>query len=417
MYRQSIEASIEELWALAADLVRIPTENRPPAGDEMPGQERLARECREAGLTTELYELDAVPGFRESPYRWPRAFTGRKNLIARWPGSGGGRSILFSGHMDVAPAYPLPWALHEPYEPVLEEGKLYGRGSADMKGGLAAALHAVKVLKRSGFRPRGDVLFESVVDEEFAGANGTLAARLRGDRADFAIVPEPTAMHICPASYGAKLAKITVTGPSGMPYGAHGVFNPVFGLGRVILALREFEKHWNRVAPFHPLYADERLNVIIYKVLAGDARPEGQMTVPPEAWLSVIIQTRPPTTEAEIDAALDRFLADRLKDEPGLAEHPPAIVKEYRYMEPADSPADAPGVRMLSGCAAALGCKFPVRGAPYSCDLFLFHRFGIPAVLVGPRGDNYHGRDEWVDADDLVKLSSLFGRAICTWCG
>lgn len=411
------ETARDELFAFAADLVRIPTENHPPTGDEGAGQEWLARKCREAGLSTELYELDSVPGFREHPDCWPRLFAGRKNLIARWEGSGGGRSLLFSGHMDVVPAYPLPWDLHEPYEPVLEGGRLHGRGSADMKGGLAAAFHAIKVLKRSGHRPRGDVLFESVVDEEFGGANGTLAGRVRGDRADFAIVPEPTAMSICPASYGAKLVKIEVTGPSGMPYGAHGVYNPVFGLGRLIEALREFEERWNAVSPPHPLYASERLNVIIYKVQAGDARPDGQMTVPPGAWLSVIIQTRPPTTEAEIDAELERFLKKRLKDDPGLADHPPQISKEYRYMVPADTAADAPGLRMLSECASALGLDCPVRGAPYSCDLFLFHRFGIPAVLLGPRGDNYHGKDEWVDAEDLVKLSALFGRAICTWCG
>ena len=407
----------EELLSLVAALIRIPTENRPPDGGEAPGQEWLAAQCREAGFATDLYEIDAVPGFRDHPDCRPRRFSGRRNLIARWPGSGGGRSLLFSGHMDVAPAYPVPWDLHEPYEPALEDGKLYGRGSADMKGGLLAAFHAMRTLERSGFRPQGDVLFESVVDEEFAGAHGTLAARLRGDRADFAIVPEPTAMACCPASYGAKLVRITVRGPAGMPYGAHGVYNPLVGLGRVIGALHEFEEHWNVVSPPHPLYAGERLNVILYQALAGEARPDGQMTVPPEAWISAIIQTRPPTDEAAVDAELARFLTKRLADDPALAAHPPEVAPAYRYMVPADISIDVPGVRAVSQCAAALDQEIPIRGAPFSCDLFLFHRFGIPAVLLGPGGDNFHGKDEWVSAEDLVNLAALFGEMIRTWCG
>lgn len=415
--KRLVEERRDEVLSFLAELVRMPTENRPPVGDEGPGQHWLAARCRGLGLRTEVYELDEVPGFRAHPGYWPRKLRGRKNVIARWPGRGGGRSLLFSGHMDVAPAYPLPWKLHGPFDPVVEEGRLYGRGSADMKAGLAAAFFAIKLLKESGFEPRGDVLFESVCDEEYAGANGTLAGRIRGDNADFAIVPEPTGMNICPASYGAKLVKIAVSGPSGMPYGAHGVYNPVFGLGRLITVLKEFEDHWNAVSPPHPMFKDERLNVIIYKVLAGDPRPEGQMTVPPEAWLSVIIQTRPPTKEEEIDTALQNFFSERLKGGYGFDEHPPAVTKEFRYMVPADMTPDEPGVKMLTECAEELGEEMPVRGGPYSCDLFLFHQFGIPAVLLGPRGDNYHGKDEWVSIDDTLRVTELFAEAIRKWCG
>ena len=128
------------------------------------------------------------------------------------PPSGGGKSVLFSGHMDVVPPYPLPWSLHEPYDTALEGEKLFGRGTVDMKGGLLAAFLAIRFLKQSGFCPKGDILFESVVDEEYAGANGTLAGRVRGDQADFAIIPEGTGMKICPICFGAKLIKIAIHG-------------------------------------------------------------------------------------------------------------------------------------------------------------------------------------------------------------
>jgi len=285
-----------------------------------------------------------------------------------------------------------------------------------MKAGLVAAYFAIKLLKESGFQPKGDVLFESVVDEEYAGANGTLAGRIRGDNADFAIIMEPTGMTICPACFGAKLSKITITGPAGMPYHGKEIYNPVYGLARVVLALEKFEKHWNEVSGTHPMF-DEPLHVIIYKMLAGQPRPDGQMTVPPDTWLSVIIQTLPPTTVEQFDAAFKEFMDKELAVDPGLKDHPPVFENEFRYMEPADLSVDHPGIQMLTSAAEDLAVDLKVRGGPYSCDLFLFHRFDVPAVLLGPRSENCHGKDEWVNVDDLMRLIPLYAEAICRWCG
>jgi len=414
--KSRIKDSRYELVRLISDLVRLPTENKPPNGNEGIGQEWLKERCLEAGLETELYELEDVPGFKEHPDCWPREFKGRPNLIAKWNGSGGGRSLMFSGHMDVVPPYPLPWNLHEPFEPVLEGNKLYGRGAGDMKGGLVAAYLAIKLLKESGFQPRGDVLFESVVDEEYAGANGTLAGRLRGDNADFVIIPEPCGMTVRPVCFGAKLDKISVTGPAGMPYSGYQIYNPIYGLSRVIQALEKFEKHWNDISPKHPMF-EEPLNVIIYKLKAGQPQMDGQMTVPPEAWLSVIIQTMPGTTEEEIDIALKEFLDKELADSNDLKEHPPTVTKEFRYMVPGDMSADHEAIRMLVDAGKSLGREIPVKGGPYSCDLFVFHQFDVPAVLFGARSDNSHGKDEWVNVDDLVELVAIYAQAICDWCG
>lgn len=411
-----IETHRLEIIRLLSELVRIPTENRPPVGNEKPGQDWLASECRESGFTVDLYELDDVPGFTESPYCWKRNFRDRPNLIARWKGTGGGKSLLFSGHMDIVPPYPLPWNLHEPYETALQANRLYGRGSADMKAGLIAALFAMRLMKESGFQPKGDILLESVVDEEYAGANGTLAGRIRGDNADFAIVPEPTAMTICPACFGAKLARITVTGESGMPYHGHKIANPVYSISRIILALEKFESFWNKHSGTHPLF-DEPLNVIVYKLLAGEPSPDGQMTVPPDCWLSVIVQTLPMVMQDEFDAVLNEFLARELSGDPELQRNPPMIESEFRYMEPAEIPTDHPGVQSLVGVARELGVELTVRGAPFSCDLFLFHRFGVPAVLLGPRSGNCHGKDEWVNVDDILNLVRVYAEMIRRWCG
>ena len=113
----------------------------------------------------------------------------------------------------------------EPYESVVKEGRIYGRGSADMKAGLACALTALRELRESGFVPKGDILFESVVDEECAGASGTLASRMMGHNADYGIILEPTGLAICPACVGSLLFRLTVKGIAGMPYTGEEISN------------------------------------------------------------------------------------------------------------------------------------------------------------------------------------------------
>ena len=118
--------------------------------------------------------------------------------------------MLLTGHMDVVPKEPMPWTVTQPFEPLIRDGRMYGRGTADMKSGLVCAAEAVRRLKEEGFRPRGDVILESVVDEEYAGANGTVAGRLAGVNADFGIVLETTGLNVCPACVGGLVITLRV---------------------------------------------------------------------------------------------------------------------------------------------------------------------------------------------------------------
>ena len=133
-----------------------------------------------------------------------------------WKGSGNGRSIILNGHIDVVPEGNLNDWEHDPYSGVVRDGRLYGRGSTDMKGGTVSLLLAMEAIKMSGIKLKGDVIFQSVIEEESGGA-GTLAAVLRGYRADGAIIPEPSSMKIFPKQQGSIWYRITVKGKS-----AHG---------------------------------------------------------------------------------------------------------------------------------------------------------------------------------------------------
>lgn len=159
----------KEIVEWIKSLVRFPSENRFPFGNEGEAQKFIEKECINIGLETDMFSPEDIQGIKEHP-SWlkNRDYSGnRKNVIAKWKGTGNGNSLLLSGHVDVAPFEPDNWKTCRPYDPVELRGKLYGRGTMDMKGGLAAEYWAIKILKETGFKPRGDVIFESVVDEEF----------------------------------------------------------------------------------------------------------------------------------------------------------------------------------------------------------------------------------------------------------
>jgi len=209
----AVRAHADEIVSWTEALIRFPSENRSPLGAEGPAQDFVADACHGRGWEVSRFRPDVIAGIRQHP-SWlsGREYAGRENVTARWRGSGRSKSVLLSGHIDVAPYEPDNWTVCRPFEPKRKGGRLYGRGAADMKGGLAAAFWAMRILQELGFEPAGDVLFESLVDEEFAGGNGTLAARLRGHNADLAIVGEPTRMRVCPACLGAFLGDLTITG-------------------------------------------------------------------------------------------------------------------------------------------------------------------------------------------------------------
>src|SRR5581483_10394096 len=180
-----------------AELVRTPSENLPPRGGEKACQMRIGEWLRELGIEPDIYELAAVPELLGHKEYWPgRDYANRPNVNGVLQGAGGGRSLILSGHVDTVPAdSPVPWK-YPPFGASVEGGRLFGRGAWDMKAGVAMNLAVLRALRQSGIVLSGDLIFESVVDEEFGGVNGTLAARLRGYNAEAAVIGEPTSLRI-----------------------------------------------------------------------------------------------------------------------------------------------------------------------------------------------------------------------------
>src|ERR1700722_13584892 len=206
----------DRLFALIGDLVRLNSENTPPTGNEGDCQQYAASVLRAAGWEPDLYELDGVAGLHDHPlYTGGRQYGGRPNMGSLRAGRGGGRSLILSGHIDTVPRGTQPWT-RDAFGGQIEGNRLYGRGSNDMKAGVGMNLFIAEALQALDLSLAGDLIFETVVDEEFGGVNGTLAGRLRGYTADAAIITEPTNLKICPAQRGGQVIHLELYGAGGM---------------------------------------------------------------------------------------------------------------------------------------------------------------------------------------------------------
>ena len=178
--RPELADALDRLWpgyqSVLAGLIRIPS----LLGDEAAAQRYLAAAAADAGMDVELWDVD--PGELSADPDYAAADGGavvRPNLTAVLPGTGGGRSIAVSGHVDVVPLGPARMWTRDPWGAAVEDGRMYGRGTLDMKGGLVAGLLAIQAVRECYGALPGDIVFESVIEEECTG-NGTLAARRHG---------------------------------------------------------------------------------------------------------------------------------------------------------------------------------------------------------------------------------------------
>jgi acetylornithine deacetylase len=448
--RDAVRKRRDEIIEWARALVRFPSENRPPRGSEGEAQAFMAEELGKLGLTVDAFRPDEIPGIERHPSWLPGRLygEGRKNVVGVWKGSAqgrgasssdaggpggapagrarsgggvaGGRSLLLSGHIDVAPFEPDNWSVCRPFEPVIRDGKLYGRGAADLKGGLAAAYWGIRILRELGFEPAGDVILESVVDEEFAGGNGALASRLRGHNADLAVLTEPTRMEVCPASLGALLGDLTLTGRAGMPYLGHDIPNPIKGAARAVECFSEWEAEW-RGRNGHRLFEGpgKQLNVVLWCV---DTRGPGeftQMGIPLLTRISWIVWCYPGMTEGEFFRQFKAFWGRRSAEDPALAPFGLEVRSTFHFVRPWETDPASPAVRaVVSAFEAFTGSLPAVGGAPFSCDLSHYGDAGkMPAVILGPRGENLHAPDEWVLVEDVLTLTGVFALLAAAWCG
>lgn len=415
-----VESRQERLFTLLQDLVQIPSENRAPEGAEGACQEYVARVLRRAGWEPRLYSLAAAAGIEGHPLYWPgRNYEGRPNLAAVQKGTGGGRSLILSGHVDTVPVGSAPW-MRPPFGGQREDNRLYGRGANDMKAGIAANLFVAEALSALGIRLAGDLTFESVVDEEFGGVNGTLAGRLMGYSADAAIVSEPSFLRVCPAQRGGRTVHVTFRAVNEGILSNRRTTLVIDQLRAFLDALPEFAALRRRVAPRHLSYAhlQDAVPVAVTRIHTAPWGTSEPTNVPATCQLELFWQTMPGEELAEVDAQFAGWLEGLFETRAELFWERPEVVHPIRWLPGSAIEAECPIVSELAAVTeSTLGFRPEVAGIEGPCDLYIFHEFGIPAVLWGARGGNTHMPDEYVELDSLVQATKVLMAFVYSWCG
>ncbi len=416
-----VEEHKESLVSIIRDLVRIPSQNTPPIGTEEACQQYVADHLRRHGWDPVLYFLNEVPGLKEHPLYWPgRDYSRRPNVGARQKGIGGGRSLVLSGHVDTVPKGTQPWT-RDPFGGELAGNHLYGRGSNDMKGGVGMNLFVVEALAAMGLKLNGDLVFETVVDEEFGGVNGTLAGRLKGFNGDAAVITEPSFLRICPAQRGGRIAHITLNASGGILTEGKFPVGVIDQLRTFLVKVEDFAAQRRQKAKVHELYAHhtDPVPVSITKVFTSPWGNTEPVTIPGSCLIEMYWQLMPGEIQEDIDHEFFEWLDGISAAAPSVFHNRPKVEFPVRWLPGSAIPKEAPLVTELLGCATrVLGKAPPVVGLEGPCDMYMFQQeFSIPAVLWGPRGDNTHAADESLDIDSVVAAAKTLLVFVCQWCG
>lgn len=408
------------LIQLVVDLVRTNTTAVPPDGNETPGQLVLRRFLRKHGIHSELYETEFVTTSDSIWKHANRHYQGRKNLVAQLKGSGGGRSLLFSGHMDTVPTRTTAWTT-SPWSPKMRKGLLYGLGTFDMKAGLAAQAVVLCALRSSGVRLRGDLIFESVVDEEWGGGGGTLAGRLRGVTADACVISEGTQLEIFRATRGGLVVDLSVSaGDPSAYFSSAPVVSPAVPLGRLLLWVDGWVKRRSRKATrgaYRSIADPTPVQVLAIEANRFDA--DVPFSVPLKAAVRIYFQFLPHEDVDAVVATIRESLRRFQLNDPFFREHP---IEWRPVFEPAllghELRRNHPWTECLfRSASAALGRPPDVTVAPYPCDAFLMQRvYGIPTLIFGPCGGGAHNPDEYVDACSVLQTTQVLLTAALEWC-
>jgi acetylornithine deacetylase len=415
----------DEIVRVMQDLVRIPSQNMPPVGQEGACQEYIADYLRRHGLTPDVYDLYQAPGLTEHPAFWPgRDYRGRPNVTALLPGKGGGRSLLLTGHCDTVPLGEGAWT-KPPFGGEIHDGRLYGLGSLDMKGSLGAMLVLLKAVTEQKIPLRGMLCFESVVDEEFGGVNGTLAGRLRHGSMDAAILGESTDLKIHPAAKGLLISTLTFASNRGsfveaaVAGRAAQRADVIEQIGIVLTHLDEL-RAIRRVHAVHPLYAGypDPFVVEVMKVYAGGWGSQVPITVPAVGRIELVVHMLPGERREDVLQEQEAWLAGVVERNPAAFATRPETSFHVRWLVPTAISPDHPLVQILAASVFTVTGQAPVvTGAPYACDLFALQRdTGMPALVFGPSGGNAHGGDEYLQLDSLFAFWECLLAFVMQWC-
>ena len=381
--RASVDA--DSVVELTRALVAVDTQN--PPGNERDALDACRAMLEPLGARFEEFEPEP----------------GRASLLAT-VGTGDRPTLIVNGHIDVVPVHRPGWT-RDPFAGELDGGRLYGRGTADMKGGIAAAVEALSTLARAGREQACDIAFHLVADEERGGGFGTAALVASGKVNGAAcLVPEPTGMALCIAERGLFVADLIVHGrPAHGSQPRDGV-SAVEMAAKVVLALHAADFG----GPEHELLGRPTCNI---GMISGGT---GHNTVAERCTLKVDRRLLPGDTAASAEAGV-RALVDAIGDPDLRYDIELEVFGEASELDRSDPFVDA----MQAASTAVLGEPAPIVGMRFTTDArFVRNQSGIPTVVCGPGEiSQAHTNDEWVEVSRLVDATAVYAELFATFAG
>jgi len=388
-------------------------------GNELGAQQVVYRKLKSMGLETEIWEpridlLRTHPAFASVEWSYEK----RPNVTATLKAVGdGSKSLVLNGHIDVVSPEPLWGWTYDPWGAEIVGRRLYGRGSLDMKGGIAMSVLALEAIIGAGVGLRGNVYVESVLEEECTG-NGSLACRLHGYSSDAtgAIIPEPLGLNAGVSDMGVMWFRVVVRGSSGHVFEAHKANNAIEKCFYLIQGLKELEKRMNEEIS-HPAYLEKEhpINMNVGIIKGGD----WPSTVPGECSFDCRLSFEPGVRYMDIRQRVEDCVKKAAEKDPWLCQFPPKI--EYYGFQAEGSEVDVNSEFVQSLTSAHR--KVTDKQLTYVVDTGLtdmryFNLYSdTPAVSYGPIGANEHNADEYVELDSIVTGAKTVALLILDWCG
>lgn len=417
--QRAILSAVEDLTgeaeAMLADLVRFPS----TLGNEGPCLDHVAGLFSDLGaavrrIPTDPAALASHPGF--SPPLIP--YAGRDNVGAVLaPARGGGRSLCLQAHVDVVPEGAAELWTSPPFEPVVRDGRMYGRGAGDMKAGLVSTIIALTALARAGLAPAGQVQLQAVIEEECTG-NGALATMLGMPKADAVIIPEPGPG--VPALYTAEVgvvwAWVTVMGKPAHVREKHAGVNAIEAAMRIAERFRDYENEMNRAERIHAAFRgiNHPVNVNLGTVEGG----EWNSSVPTRARIGMRVGVMMGYTAAEAKRDIERIVAEAAVD-PALKGAKVSLSWGGFMADPCVFDTEAEICHLArKGYAEVTGGSlrdYPSSGLTDGRFFSLYQ--GTPVAVFGPDADAIHGIDESVGLASMHAITKAIALTIAAWCG
>lgn len=377
---------MDELERLLSDLVSINSIN-PDLVPGSPGEAEVASYIAD-WLKLNNVEVELV-----------ESVSARPNVVGIARGTGGGKTLLLNGHMDTVGIAGMPAA----HEPVIKDGRLYGRGSYDMKGGVAACMLTIAEARKQHLR--GDVIFTGVIDEEYASL-GTMDLAKRF-HADGAIVAEFTELQLILTHRGFVWLEIETIGKA-----AHGSrpdlgVDAIVKMGKVLTEIEKLDETL-RANPTHPLLGSGSLHA---SLINGG---QELSSYPERCLLSVERRMLPGETPEAVEAELAEIAQNMESSDPSFQ----TVVRRGIDRSPLETPEEAEIVKAIqAACVNVLNHPSQIAGVQFWTDAAVLSAAGIPSVLFGPSGSGAHAVEEWVDLASVKACADIYLETAMNFCG